>query len=131
MSLKQWLNIILINCFSFLNSYKAQTHRPQVAGPGPEVNRCETVNDVQNSPNFILIEAIKYFWFDETSSTYNRSWKIRSIVRFHSSIVQSKTGIPYQKLYLPLTTSWPSRLGLSSLNITCLIRFHSPLLLAL
>ena len=25
-------------------------HRPEVARPGPEMNRCETLTDIQNSP---------------------------------------------------------------------------------
>ena len=48
-------------------------------------------------------------------------------MRCHSSLVHSKTGIPYQKPNLPLTASRPSRLGLSVFKTTCLIRLLSPL----
>ena len=35
--------------------------------------------------------------YNETSSIYNRSWQRRSIIRCHSSLVQSMTEIPNPK----------------------------------
>ena len=66
-------------------------HRPPVAGTDPKANKCKIVY------NLVLIEAIKYVKLQNKPITLQQI--MVNIMKCHSSLIQPKSGNPYQKPY--------------------------------